>query len=171
MKTRVLVLAAVALIFTAFTASAQTGTWTAVGSTGTVDPTQVALFGVFGGTRLGFNPAGSSASNILVARYNVTNTWGGGAKDNPAWTTLELGALNGSIFDPVSATLYRVDPCTGNRTAICTATNTLNSSTGTCVSCTFANNVFNFANFLYYVEVSITRTDASSPQVATLRIK
>lgn len=171
MKTKALVLVAAALMLNAWTASAQTGTWTAVGSTGTVDPTQVALFGVFGGTRLGFNPAGSSASQILVARYNVTNTWGGGAKDAPGWTTLELGALNGSTFDPVSATLYRVDPCTGARTSICTATNTLNSSTGACVSCSFVATTFNFANFLYYVEVSITRTDATSPQVATLRIR
>jgi hypothetical protein len=169
MKTRVLVLAAAALIFTAFTASAQTGTWTAVGSTGTVDPTQVALFGVIGGTRLGFNPAGGSSAGVLVARFNVTNTWGGGVSDTPPWTTLEVGAVNSSAFDPVAATLYRVTPCTGARTAICTATNTISNS---CVSCSFANTTFNFATFLYYVEVSISRTTGTgTPQLATLRIR
>jgi hypothetical protein len=171
MKSRVLVLTAAALFVTALTASAQMGTWTAVGSTGTVEPTQVGQFGTFGGTRLGFNPAGGSNAGTIIARFNVTNTWGGGTRDTPPWTTLEVGALN-TVFDPVAATLYRVDPCTGNRTAICTATNNVAGGTGTCVTCTFANTTFNFANFLYYVEVSITRgVGTGNPQLATLRIR
>jgi hypothetical protein len=170
MMKKVALLAAIALVVTAFAASAQTGTWTAVGSTGTVDPTQVALFGVFNGTRLGFNPAGGSASQTIVARFNVTNTFGGGIDDTPGWTTLEVGALN-SVFNPVVARLYRVDSCTGNRTLVCTATNDFTGTTGQCASCNFANNTFNFANFLYYVEVSITRgVGTGNPQLSTLRI-
>jgi hypothetical protein len=167
MKTRVLVLAA-ALILATMSATAQTGTWTAVGSTGTVNPPQVGLFTVFNGTRLGFTSGGTS--NTLFVRFNVTNTWGGFDSDAPTWTILEVGALNTSTTDPVVATLYRVNPCTGLRTTICTATNTLGSSSGACASCSFASNTFNFASFLYYVEVSITRTDTASPQLSTLRI-
>jgi hypothetical protein len=168
MKIRPVLFTAVVLFLTALTASAQTGTWTAVGSTGTVDPTQVALFGVIGGTRLGFNPAGGSNAGTIVARFNVTNTWGGGTRDNPPWTTLEVGGVNTSGFDIVAATLYRVNPCTGARTAICTANNTISNS---CATCVFPNTTFNFTNFLYYVEVSITRTvGTGSPQLSTLRI-
>jgi hypothetical protein len=165
-SSRVLVLAAVALFVTALTASAQMGTWTAVGSTGTVDPQQVNLFAVTNGTRLGF--AGGTG-NTIVARFNVTNTWG--ISDTPPWTTLEVGALNSSL-NPVTATLYRVDPCTGVRNQICRATNDIAGSTGVCVSCQFPNNSFNFANFLYYVEVSISRTTTTgTPQLSTLRIR
>ena len=167
---KTILLATTVLFLTAFSASAQTGTWTAVGSTGTVDPTQVGLFGVFNGTRLGFNPAGGSASQIIVARFNVTNTYGGSIDDTPGWTTLEVGAVNSS-FNPVTARLYRVDPCTGNRILICTANNNFAGSTGQCANCTFASNTFDFANFLYYVEVSITRAvGTGNPQLSTLRI-
>jgi hypothetical protein len=171
MKNRIFVLAALSLFLIAFTASAQTGTWTAVGSTGTVDPTQVGQFGVVGGTRLGFNPLIGSNAATIIARFNVTNTWGGGAKDTPPWTTLEVGAFN-SVLDPVVATLYRVNPCNGARTAICTATNNVAGTAGACVFCSFVNTTFNFATSLYYVEVTITRsTGTGTPQLSTLRIR
>jgi hypothetical protein len=172
MKIRILALAVIALFLAAFAASAQTGTWTAVGSTGTVDPTQVAKFGVFSGTRLGFNPAIGSNADILTVRFNVTNTWGGGSTDTPPWTTLEVGALNTSL-DPVAATLYQVNRCTGARTAICTARNDIAGSAGACVSCTFpSGTVINFGANLYYVEVTITRsTGTGTPQLSTLRIR
>ena len=170
MKGKAVVLAA-ALLLTALTATAQTGTWTAVGSTGAIDPTQVALAGVIGGTRLGFNPAGGSNSGTIVTRFNVTNTYGGGSDDTPSWTTLQLGALNTPFPDVVSATLYRVSPCSGARVAICTATNSGAGSAGSCVTCTFSSTTFNFASFLYYVEVQITRAvGTGNPQLSTLRI-
>jgi hypothetical protein len=174
MKTRILVLAGLSLFLAVSAASAQTGTWTAVGSTGTVDPTQVGLFGVFGGTRLGFNPSGGSNAGTLTVRFNVTNTYGGGLSDGMPWTTLEVGAVNASAFDIVAATLYRVDRCTGVRTAICTATNSTPSSTGSCVSCTFpSGTVVNFGGgSVYYVEATITRTTGTgNPQLSTLRIR
>lgn len=171
MKRHVVLFAAAALLLTSLTASAQTGQWTAVGSTGALEPTQVPLFGVIGGTRLGFNPLGGSSAGTLVARFNVTNTFGGGIDDTPPWTTLEVGALN-TVLDPVSATLYRVNPCTGARTRICTATNNVAGSAGACVSCTFPSTTFNFATSLYYVEVSISRTTGTgTPELATLRIR
>lgn len=170
MKRQVVLFAAAALFLTAFAASAQTGTWTAVGSTGTVDPASP-LWGVFGGTRLGFSASGGSSAGTIVSRFNVTNTYGGFDDDSPPWTTLEVGAVNTSVFDTVTGRLYRVDPCSGTRTLICTATNSSASSSGACTSCTFSNTTFNFGNFLYYVEVSITRTTGTgTPQHATLRI-
>ena len=169
MKRNALVLAA-ALFLTTLAAAAQTGTWTAVGSTGAIDPTHVALAGVIGGTRLGFNPAGGSNSGIIVTRFNVTNTYGGGIDDTPSWTTLQLGALN-TGFDTVSATLYRVNPCSGVRTAICTTTSSGAGSGGACTTCTFPSTTFNFASSLYYVEVQITRAvGTGNPQLSTLRI-
>lgn len=170
MKRNALVFAA-ALLLTALTAAAQSGTWTAVGSTGTIDPNHLGLAGVIGGTRLGFNPAGGSNSGTILTRFNVTNTYGGGIDDTPSWTTLQLGALNTGFPDTVSATLYRVSPCSGARVAICTTTNSGAGSGGSCSTCTFASTTFNFASFLYYVEVNITRAvGTGNPQLSTLRI-
>src|SRR5947208_1143439 len=131
MKIRILVLAAVALFLAAFAASAQTGTWTAVGSTGAIDPASVGISAVFGGTRLGFS---SQTGNTIVTRFNVTNTYGGAFNDITPWTTLELGGVNASGVDPVTATLYKVNPCTGARSAICSVTNNFSN---VCVRCTF----------------------------------
>jgi hypothetical protein len=160
--------AVVILLLTALGAAAQTGTWTAVGSTGTVDPVQAPLFGVFSGTQLGFAAAGSPAS--IVARFNVTNTYGGGLRDTPPWTTLEVGAIN-TTLDPITARLFHVDPCSGKRTLICSAVNNIAGATGVCATCTFANTTFNFQTGLYYVEVTITRnSSAGVPLLSTLRI-
>jgi hypothetical protein len=168
MKIRILALAVVALFLAAFAASAQTGTWTAVGSTGAIDPASVGISAVFGGTRLGFS---SQTGNTIVTRFNVTNTYGGAFNDITPWTTLELGAVNASGVDPVTATLYKVNPCTGARSAVCTVTNTTGSTSGACATCSFAAGTINFGANLYYVEVSITRsTGTGNPQLSTLRI-
>lgn len=165
MKTRILVLAAVALFLAAFSVSAQTGTWTAVGSTGAIDPASVPISAVIGGTRLGFS---GGTGNTIITRFNVTNTYGGAINDVTPWTTLELGAIASGV-DPVTATLYRVNPCTGARTQLCSVTNTLANA---CVSCSFPAGAVNFGASLYYVEVSISRTATTgSPQLTTLRIR
>ncbi|HET9209046.1 MAG TPA: hypothetical protein VFR03_01535 [Thermoanaerobaculia bacterium] len=164
MKTRILALAVVALFLAAFAASAQTGTWTAVGSTGAIDPASVGISAVFGGTRLGFS---SGTGNTIITRFNVTNTFGGAFNDVTPWTTLELGAVGATAVDIVKATLYKVIPCTGARSAICSVTNTSN----VCASCFFPAGTINFGANLYYVEVTISRTTTTaSPQLSTLRI-
>jgi len=104
-----------------------------------------------------------------VAHYNVTNVAGA---VNPAWTTLELGAIDtsGVAGNQVTATLIRVSRCTGAQLAICTATS-VTSTAGTCTPCTFAANTFNFNQFVYYVEVRISRTASTVSELATtLRI-
>lgn len=149
---------------TALTTSAQTGAWTAVGSTGTVDPQQVGLAGVFNGTRLGF--AGLTGSTV-IARFNVTD----GVPYMPSWTVLEVGAVNTSLVDTVVATLYMVDPCTGNTSLLCSVTHQGAGPVGTCATCTFPGNSIDFSGYLYYVEVSINRTPGANPQLSTLRIR
>jgi len=166
---RVLVSLAVAVIVLAgLPLAAQTGTWTAVASTGVVDESAVGIY-AFGSTNLGYNGAGSLSS--IVARYNVTNTFGGGVSDTPPWTILELGFFDNNVGSSVSATLFRVSPCTGAVTAICTA-NSFDNAASTCTSCQFPPTTFNFAASLYYVEVKIGRNAvALNPQALTLRIR
>ncbi|HSG40099.1 MAG TPA: hypothetical protein VLE27_10720, partial [Thermoanaerobaculia bacterium] len=87
MKRTYLTLAVVFLFLAALPLSAQTGTWTAVGSTGIIDEASLGIF-QFGTTNLTYNAGGSLSP--IIARYNVTNTWGA-SDDTPPWTTLEMG--------------------------------------------------------------------------------
>ena len=168
MKRALIVLAVAAIALAGLPLAAQTGTWTAVASTGVVDESAAGIY-AFGSTNLGYNSAGSVAP--IVARYNVTNTFGGGVSDNPAWTVLELGYFDNSVNSLVSATLFRVNPCTGAQAAICTVTSVDNAA-ATCNTCVFAAGSINFAASLYYVEVKISRNAvAVSPQALTLRIR
>jgi hypothetical protein len=166
---RVLVSLAVAVaVFAGLPLMAQTGTWTAVASTGVVDESAVGIY-AFGTTNLGYNGAGSV--NPIVARYNVTNTWGGAASDVPPWTILELGYFDNNAGSSVTATLFRVNPCTGVQAVLCSVTS-VDNAVSTCNSCVFAAGSVNFATNLYYVEVKIGRNAvALNPQAFTLRIR
>lgn len=141
--------------------------WTAVASTGTVDESAAAagIF-AFGPTTLGYLP-GIMALAPIVARYNVTNTSG---VDIAPWTTLELGYFDNAAAGQITADLYKVDPCTGVRSLLCTATSA-NMAVPSCVTCTFAGNVIDFSQYLYYVEVTVDRNNAGAlPTANTLRI-
>ncbi|HEX3530095.1 MAG TPA: hypothetical protein VH988_23795 [Thermoanaerobaculia bacterium] len=167
MKRALVGLAVAAVLLTALPLAAQTGTWTAVASTGVVDESAVGIY-AFGTTDLGYL-AGSPSVAPIVARYNVTNTLGGGVSDMPPWTILELGSINPSVSSSVTATLFQVDPCTGAQVPLCTVTSGL-STTGVCKTCQFAPNI-NFASKLYYVQVTIARSSAGlQPRALTLRI-
>jgi hypothetical protein len=174
-------------------ASQVTVPWTAVASTGTVDESAFvggAPIFAFGPplfpaalyppnvTGVGYNPASASLAPIIL-RYNVTNTYETGplGPNQPAWQFLELGstAPQGST---VTATLFRVRSCTGERAPICSVTNSNQplppppAPPGICRRCQFPAGSINFANELYYVEVMLTRTGATAPSPAahTLRI-
>jgi len=166
---KVLVSLAVAVcVLAGLPLAAQTGTWTAVASTGVVDESAVGIY-AFGTTNLGYNGAGSVAP--IVARYNVTNTLGGGVSDITPWTVLELGYFDNNAGSSVTATLFRVNPCTGAQAVVCSVTS-FDSAVSTCNSCGFAAGAVNFANSLYYVEVKIGRNAAAlNPQALTLRIR
>lgn len=167
MKKALLSLAAAALFLAALPLAAQTGTWTAVGSTGVIDESSLSLFN-FGTTNLTF---GATASGTIVARYNVTNTLGGGVSDLPPWNTLEMGYLDSNTATTVQATLFQVDPCTGKQVALCTVTS-VDSTAPTCNRCSFPTGSINFARQLYYVQAVLTRGSASvpAPSLFTLRI-
>jgi hypothetical protein len=167
--------------------------WTAVASTGTVDESafvgglpifafgpSLFPFGLYPPTvtGVGYNPASASLAPIVV-RYNVTNTYETGplGPNQPTWQFLELGstAPQGST---VTATLYRVRPCTGEQARICAVTNSNQplplppTPPGICRRCQFPVGSINFAEALYYVEVVLTRTGTggASPAAHTLRI-
>ena len=145
--------------------SAQTGTWTAVASTGAIDEASLAAYAT-SGTFLQ-HVAGSTTP--VVARYNVTNTFGGGLTDLPPWNTLELGYFDNAVGSSVTAVLFQVDPCTGARVSLCSIVST-DATTPICQKCSFTQQV-NFANFLYYVEVTVSRNAVNlTPSARTLRI-
>ncbi len=145
--------------------SAQTGTWTAVASSGSIDEASLGAYSVNGSILQ--HAAGSLVT--VVARYNVTNTLGGGVSDLPPWNTLELGYFDIAAGSSVGAALFQIDPCTGNRVLLCVITSA-DSTAPTCQRCTFAQQI-NFASFLYYVEVVVARNATNQiPSARTLRI-
>lgn len=158
-------LATAFLFLAALPLPAQTGTWTAVGSTGVIDESSTAAY-QFGTTNLTYNGGGALTS--IVARYNVTNTWGG--SDIPPWTTLEMTYLDTTPQVAVRADLYQVDPCTGAQTLFCSVVST-DAGGPTCKTCQFLGPV-NFANKLYYVQVTLSRTavTVTPPNLYALRI-
>jgi hypothetical protein len=85
----------------------------------------------------------------------------------PPWTIFEMGYTM-PAGTTVTATLYRVFPCTGQVQAICTINGQLGQ---TCSCCFFPPNSFNYLTNLYMVEVSLSRsTGAAAPKVCTLRV-
>ena len=164
MKRAMLSFVVAALFLAALPLAAQTGTWTAVGSTGVVDESAAAIY-AFGITNLTYL---ANSTTPIVARYNVTNTWA--VTDTPPWTILEMGYLDTNAFASVRADLLQVDPCTGAQTILCSVLST-DATAPTCAKCDFRPAI-NFGTNLYYVEVTLTHTVASVPvpSLFTLRI-
>lgn len=160
---------AATLLLCSLPASGQTGTWTAVASSGVVDESASALY-AFNGPNLTYGATSSLTS--IVARYNVTNTFGGGTSDVMPWTTLELGYFTPTVGAAnVHADLIQVDPCTGAELPICSVSGVA-SGVNDCRTCNFAPGTVDFSKYLYYVQVTLTRTTTTiAPPIArTLRI-
>jgi hypothetical protein len=142
--------------------------WTAVGSTGSVDESNLGIYG-FSGPAAGYNPFSASV-NPLEFHYNVTNTYDNNANPNaPGWTTLEIGGVapGGSVVD---ATLIKVRRCDGFQTVICQRRIT-QTTTPVCLPCVFPAGSVNFTSDLYYVRVLVDRSVAGEqPQARTIRI-
>ena len=156
MKNAVIRCTVVALFLAALPVAAQTGAWTAVGSSGDIDEASMGIFAVNLST-LQHQPG---AVGSVVARYNVTNTFGGGLTDTPPWTTMEMTYLDvpvaGSI-GTVSASLFEVDRCTGAISFICSI-NSVDGNAPACLTCTFpSTTVINFGASHYVVEVRVFR--------------
>lgn len=166
MKRIILRCAVLALSLAAVPLSAQTQAWTSVGSTGTIDRASLGLYATSSAT-LGFAPA---PTGTVVARYNVTNAFGGGFTDTPPWNIFEMTYFDNSASSGVSAVLYEVDRCTGIITVVC-GMNSSDAAANTCTRCTFATGTINFATSNYVVEVRVSRTtNAVNPQLIALRI-
>jgi hypothetical protein len=140
--------------------------WTAVGSTGVIDEAS-ANFHAFGAADISFRPG--SPGTIVIARYNVTNTFDNNADPNfPGWTTLEMGS-NAPINTIIEARLFRIKACDTQPQLLCIARNRSNDFP--CARCTIPQPI-DFTSNLYYVEVVLDRTNATTsfPRMFTLRL-
>lgn len=146
--------------------AAQSGAWTAVGSTGSIDEASLGIYAV--NTTNLFHQ--TSAVGTIISRFNVTNTYGGGITDAPPWTTLEVTYFDIDPASTVSATLYRVNRCSNVSSTVCSVTS-VDSTNVTCVTCTFPAGTINFSANNYVVEVRVSRTATNtSVQLFGLRI-
>ena len=140
--------------------------WTAVGSTGVIDEDSLNFF-AFANTDLGFRAG--AAGTVVVARYNVTNTFDNNANPNrPGWRRLEMGSST-PLNTIIEANLFKIKSCDQQQVLLCTARN--RSGDTPCARCNVSE-VIDFTSNLYYVEVTLTRPNAQtpSPRLHTLRL-
>ena len=140
------------LLLTALPLAAQTYDWSMAGSCGAVHNPAAGY--TFSGPTFTFSPFYRSA---LTARYRVTNTYGSAFSKTPAWTTLYASLTDNSSSGSVVAKLIRVDKCNSTETVLCTITST-DSSDPHCESCSFNSSDIDFANYEYYVQVTLSRS-------------
>lgn len=138
--------------------------WSTVASDGSIDEASLAAYATDGA----FLQHAAGSILPVVARYNVQNIFGA-LTDEPPWDNLELGYFDNAAGSAVSATLYRVEKCTGTRVALCTVTS-IDSAVPTCRVCTFTHQM-DYDDFVYYVEVTVTRNSSTlTPSARTLRL-
>ncbi len=107
-------------------------------------------------------------TGIVRARYSVMNT-SFPSGPTPPWTTLELGYLDKSA-GYVEAELFGVDPCTSAIFSICDVTS-VDAPKGSCITCNFPSNAFDFNTYIYYVTVKVFRSTTDvDVRANTLRI-
>lgn len=159
MKTMIRLLA-LAIVFAALPAFAQTHDYTSTGNVGRVNSDAQSLV-LFGGPSLKF---ASGSTGTIKAYYPVTNTHGSGSTKTPAWTTLWSTYRDSDANGSVVTALFEVDKCTGVQTQICSITSSGSGSSAQCSNCTFSSSTFDFANNTYYILVTLARTSSSSNQ-------
>jgi hypothetical protein len=154
-------LSTLALLLLALPVAAQSYDWSNVGSVGIV---QLSNGATFSGPTFTFSPF---RTGTLTARYNVTNTVGNADK-TPAWTTFTAAYTDNSALGSVTLRLFQVDKCNNTEAEICAITS---SDDGSCSTCTFSSNTFDFANNFYYIQANINRTStAATIQLHTVAI-
>lgn len=158
MKTLLVLLTLALLVLAAMPAAAQTYDWSMPGVCGTPDTNANGFV---------YNPPSwafaSFRTGNLIIRYEVTNTYGSGTSLTPPWTTLTESYTDNSSVGSVTARLLKVDKCNNTETQLCSVTST-DGSDPHCSSCTFSSSDMDFANFAYYVEVKLSRTNASATE-------
>ena len=97
----------------------------------------------------------------LIARYRVTNTYGSAITTSPAWTTLHATFTDNSSAGSVVAKLIRVDKCNNTETTLCTITSS-DGADPQCATCSFNNGDIDFANYQYYVQVTLSRSNSTA---------
>lgn len=140
--------------------------WTAVGSTGAVDEASLNVY-AFGSAELTFKTG--ATGSVVVARYNVTNTFDNNANPNqPGWKTLEMGSTT-PINTIIEAKLFQIKACDTTPVLLCTARNRSNDQP--CAKC-IINTTIDFTSSLYYVEVTLNRFNSTTaqPRMFTLRL-
>lgn len=163
---RAIVRFAVLVLFLAAVPVTAQQAWTSTGSTGTVDEASLGIYAT-NLASIGFTPGPTGG---IQARYNVTNTFGGGFTDTPPWNVLEMTYFDSSVSSSVTATLFQVNRCTGAVTVLCSV-NSVDATTNTCQSCTFPAGSINFAGNIYWVELRMGRSvNTVNPQLIALRI-
>jgi len=146
---------ALALLLIALPVAAQVSyDWSNVGSVGIV---QAGAGHIFTGPTFTFS---SARTGTLTARYNVTNTAGGGITKTPAWTTFSAAYTDNSSLGSVTLRLMQVDKCSNAESQICSITSSDNGTE--CGTCTFGSTTFDFANNFYYIQANITRSSTSA---------
>lgn len=126
--------------------------WSNVGSVGIV---QAGTGHVFSGPSIG-----STRTGTVTARYNVTNTVGGGIDKTPAWTTFSAAYTDSSTSGVITLRLFQVDKCSNAESQICSITSSDNGTE--CNTCTFGSSTFDFANNFYYIQANITQTSSTA---------
>jgi hypothetical protein len=144
-----------ALLLLALPVAAQPYDWSNVGSVGIIP---AGTGHTFTGPSFTFSAA---RTGTLIARYDVTNTYGGAIDKTPPWTSLTAAFTDNSSLGAVSVRLFQVDKCSNAESDICALSS---SDGGTCDTCTFGSSTFDFANNFYYVEARITRTATSATE-------
>lgn len=157
MKTLIKLLALTVLL-AALPAAAQTYDWSSTGSTGVFDYPSTYKFTTTGPTVKFL----STQTGTLLFRYPVTNTYGSAVSTIPGWTTLHATFTDDSSNGSVTVKLFRVDKCDFTETQLCSITSSDGANSPVCDSCTFNSTDVDFANYYYYVEVTVARSSSTA---------
>ena len=168
-KLHILVLIGLLTLISPVASFAQAPPWTMViGAGGLPDEGSINNYVVTGGGQE-LAPSGMTISGLgtNTFRYNVTDI---GMNPQPGWNTFELGYTDTSANAVITATLFRVDRCTGLNVQLCQITS-VTGNVNFCQTCTPFPELIDFTLNLYYVQVDITRTAAGGNiKPKTLRI-
>src|SRR5262249_7689767 len=127
---------------------------TIVASTGAIDEGSLGRY-AFMGPWVSYRPGSESLEPIEI-RYNVPAN--NIIKPTPGWNTLELTSHVPAAGSFALATLFRVEPCSGEQVPLCTTVNN-GSNMPRCTTCPFAPGAIDFDHYLYYIRVELGRSD------------
>jgi hypothetical protein len=157
MKTLTRLITVAALALSALSAAAQNYDWSQVGSYGNFQ--SGSFFSALSvGPTVKFN---SFSTGTIVKRYLVTNTYGSAVNSIPGWTNLRAAFTDDSANGSVTIKLFKIDNCSDAETLLCTI-NSSDSASLQCESCQLNSTDVDFANYTYWVEVTLARSATSA---------